>query len=92
VKSDVPQGVTAVLANGIRIPCQVLRNGRDISGYPKFRIVAELDWRRHQIVRVEVEYWPDDTSLALDMADATPGECGMYASKIEWVEKGRAAP
>lgn len=81
-----PQGVTAVLTNGIRIPCQVIRNGHDTEGYPKYRIVAEVDWRLHRVVRVEVRHWPDNVALALDLPGITPDEAAIYAAQVKWVE------
>lgn len=81
-----PRGVTAVLHNGLRVPCTVIRDGFDPGGAPKYRLVAEIDWVTYRIRRIEIAVWPDHTALALDVPGMSPGELQAYAQDIEWVE------
>ena len=84
--SDRPSGVTAVTENGLRIPCEVTPDGMDKDGYPKFRITAEVDWRRFQITRIEVTHWPDGTALALQLDGARQDEAARYSDRIQWID------
>ena len=84
--SDRPCGVTAVTENGLRIPCEVKPDGMDKDGYPKFRITAEVDWRRFQITRIEVKHWPDGTALALVLPHSRPDEAWRYSDRIQWID------
>lgn len=82
-----PDGVTAILSNGLRIPCAVVDNGRDKDGTPKFRIVAEgIDWGEHIITVIEVKNWPGGTALAVDLPHLTPQAADVYASQIRFID------
>lgn len=88
VRVDIPRGVTAITTSGLRIPCDVMYYGIE-AGHPRYRIIAEINWRTIQIVRVEIEHWPDGTMLVLDIGDATPGELAEYSNNIEWADLTR---
>jgi hypothetical protein len=68
------------------VPCVVVDDGRDGDGYPKFRIVAEIDWQTYHIVRVEIKHWPYGSALSIALPDWTPEQAMAYASRIEWID------
>lgn len=82
----IPRGVTAITENGLRIPCEFAPDGSDKDGYPKYRITAEVDWRRFQIKRIEVKHWPVGAALALQLDGARADEATRYSERIRWVD------
>lgn len=85
--SRKPDGIIAVLDNGLRIPCEAVEDGRTPEGEAKFRIVAEgVNWREHQIVRVTIKHWPVDTALAVDIPGGTREQAQAYMARIKWID------
>lgn len=86
----VPQGVTAITEHGLRIPCDITYDGTRRYGpgmaVPAYKIKAEMDWRNHKLIRIEVKQWPDNVEMVLDFG-GEPGDMPpSWVHEIEWVE------
>lgn len=85
----VPQGVTAITENGLRIPCAVNFAGterHDGRTLPVYKVLAELDWRTTRIIRVEIRKWPDNVVVLFDFG-GEPGDLPpSWIKDIEWAE------
>lgn len=93
---DNPARVTVVLKSGVRIPVDAIFRGyvpddpnRRDAGLPRFELVAEgVDWRKFSVDRVELGFWPANTTIGFDLPGMNPEEAEDHMGEVRWIENG----